>query len=59
MSKLASHINLFRSHDNTGYLIKYIEPVLYILDQNQSMVFIAVSPRTGVGFNTLRNLLKV
>ena len=30
MSKLANHIALFCSHDNTGYLMKYIDPV----DQN-------------------------
>jgi hypothetical protein len=29
MSKLANHIALFWSHDNTGYLVKYIDPVLY------------------------------
>jgi hypothetical protein len=33
MSKFSNHIALFRSHDNTGYLMKYIEPVLG-LDQN-------------------------
>ena len=34
MSKLANHdIALFCSHDNTGYLMKYIDPVLG-LDQN-------------------------
>jgi hypothetical protein len=30
---LASHIALFCSHDNTGYLVKYIDPILG-LDQN-------------------------
>ena len=34
MSKLANHIALFCSHDNTGYLVKSIDPVLG-LDQNQ------------------------
>ena len=34
MSKLANHTALFYSHDNTGYLIKYIDPVLG-LDQNE------------------------
>jgi hypothetical protein len=34
MSKLANHIALFFSHDNTAwYLVKYIDPVL-LLDQN-------------------------
>ena len=33
MSKLANHIALFCSHDNTGYQMKYIDPVLG-LDQN-------------------------
>ena len=33
MRKLANHIALFCSHDNTGYLVKYIDPVLG-LDQN-------------------------
>jgi hypothetical protein len=33
MSKLANHIALFCSHDNTGYLVKFIDPVLG-LDQN-------------------------
>jgi hypothetical protein len=33
MSKLANHIALFCSQDNTGYLVKYIDPVLG-LDQN-------------------------
>ena len=33
MSKLANHIALFGSHDNTGYLMKYIDPVLG-LDQS-------------------------
>jgi hypothetical protein len=28
MSKLANHIVLFCSHDNTEYLVKYIDPVL-------------------------------
>ena len=28
MSKLANHIALFCSHDNTGYLVKYIDPKL-------------------------------
>ena len=28
MSKLANRIALFCSHDNTGYLLKYIDPVL-------------------------------
>jgi hypothetical protein len=27
-SKLANHFALFCSHDNTGYLVKYIDPVL-------------------------------
>ena len=31
--KLVNHIDLFCSHDNTGYLVKYIDPVLG-LDQN-------------------------
>jgi hypothetical protein len=39
-SKLANHITLFCSHDNTGYLMKYIDPVL-VLDQNY------FSPWTG------------
>jgi ornithine carbamoyltransferase len=30
---LANHIALFCSHDNTGYLMKYIDPVVG-LDQN-------------------------
>jgi hypothetical protein len=34
MSKLANPIALFCSHDNTGYLVKYIDPVLG-LDKNQ------------------------
>jgi hypothetical protein len=38
MSKLANHIALFCSHDNTGYLVKYIDPVLG-LDQNNSPHF--------------------
>jgi hypothetical protein len=35
MSKLANHIPLFFSHDddNTGYLVKYTDPVLG-LDQH-------------------------
>jgi hypothetical protein len=33
MSKLANRIALFCSHDYTGYLVKYIDPVLG-LDQN-------------------------
>jgi hypothetical protein len=33
MSKLANHVALFRLHDNTGYLLKYIDPVLG-LDKN-------------------------
>jgi hypothetical protein len=40
MSKLANHIALFCSRDNTGYLVMYIDPVLG-LDQNES------SPWTG------------
>ena len=28
MSQLANDITLFCSHDNTGYLVKYIDPVL-------------------------------
>jgi hypothetical protein len=32
MSKLANHIALFCSHDNTGYLVKYIDPVIQSLD---------------------------
>ena len=28
MSKSANHIALFCSYDNTGYLVKYIDPVL-------------------------------
>jgi hypothetical protein len=40
MSKLTNHITLFCSHDNTGYLVKYIDPVLG-LDQNY------FSPWTG------------
>ena len=34
MSKLANHIALFCSHGNTGYLMKYIDSVLG-LDQNE------------------------
>jgi hypothetical protein len=34
MSKLANHTALFCSHDNIGYLVKYIDPVLG-LDQNE------------------------
>jgi hypothetical protein len=34
MSKLANHIALFCSHDNTGYLMKYIDPVLAKLIQS-------------------------
>jgi hypothetical protein len=35
MSKLANHIALFCLHDNTGYLVKYTDPVLALgLDQN-------------------------
>jgi hypothetical protein len=38
MSKFANHIALFCSHDNTGYLVKYIDPVkinsVLELDQN-------------------------
>jgi hypothetical protein len=33
MTKLANLIALFCSHDNTGYLVKYIDPALG-LDQN-------------------------
>ena len=33
MSKLANHIALFCSHDNTGYLVNYIDQDLG-LDQN-------------------------
>jgi hypothetical protein len=33
MSKLANRIALFCSHDNSGYLVKYIDPLLR-LDQN-------------------------
>ena len=33
MSKLANHVTLFRPHDDTGYLVKYTDPVLG-LDQN-------------------------
>jgi hypothetical protein len=33
MSKLASHITLFCSHDKTGNLVKYIDLILG-LDQN-------------------------
>ena len=40
MNKLANHIALFCSHDNTGYLVKYIDPILG-LDQN------LLSPWTG------------
>jgi hypothetical protein len=29
MSKLANHIALFCSHDNTGYIMVYINPVIY------------------------------
>jgi hypothetical protein len=34
MSKLANHIALFCSHDNTGYLMKYIDPVLGLVKIN-------------------------
>jgi hypothetical protein len=37
MSKLVNHIALFCSHDNTGYLMKYIDPVLG-LDQINSVI---------------------
>ena len=37
MSKLATRIALFCSHDNTGYLVKYIDPVLG-LDQINSIL---------------------
>jgi hypothetical protein len=30
MSKLANHVDLFCSHDNTGYLMKHIDTVLYM-----------------------------
>ena len=36
MCELANHIALFCSQDNTGYLVKYIDPVLG-LDQNQGL----------------------
>ncbi len=28
MRKLTNHITLFWSHDDTGYLVKYTDPVL-------------------------------
>ncbi len=28
MRKLANHVTLFGSHDNTGYLVKYTDPKL-------------------------------
>jgi hypothetical protein len=34
MSKLSNHIALFYPHDDTGYLMKYIDPVLG-LDQKE------------------------
>ena len=33
MKQLANHVSLFSSHDDTGYLAKYVDPVLG-LDQN-------------------------
>ena len=33
MKQLANHVSLFSSHDDTGYLMKYVDPVLG-LDQN-------------------------
>jgi hypothetical protein len=36
MSKLANHITLFCSHDDTGYLVKCIDPVLVIYSYEMS-----------------------
>jgi hypothetical protein len=44
MSKLASHIALFWSHDNTGYLVKYIDPV-QILRFGLDYIWIWLYPR--------------
>jgi hypothetical protein len=45
MSKLANHIALFCAHDNTGYLMKYIDPVLGLDQPRTQALWLALMLR--------------